>query len=141
MNRIVPLIVLSLAPALAGCAGSVQAVRGAVAAAPDWYDARAAEVRGEGYPRIGAIPTLDRQARSREALAAGRSEVARAEALFRMDPRAVPAGMELEEMMAWAEAARAEIEAAAQAPADHITDEEVAELKALFDRPRGRAAS
>ena len=130
---------VALATGLAGCANSFDKVRDTVAAAPDWYDQRAAEVRGEGYPSISRIPELDAGSRSTDEIDEGRAAVVAADALFRMDPRSVPPGLELEEMMAWAAAARAEADAVASEPGGHLTEEDVAALKALFERPRAKS--
>ena len=127
-----------LAVALTGCATSYESVRDTMANAPDWYDARKTEVMGEGYPRVGAIPTLSREDRKSNRLESTRSAVQRAERLFRMDPRAVPPGLELAEMMAWAEAFRAEL-AAMDEPGDFLTDEEAEALRGLFSLPRAQS--
>ncbi|MCI4646181.1 MAG: hypothetical protein MRY64_15470 [Hyphomonadaceae bacterium] len=132
-------VILALATGLTGCASSFGKVRETVAAAPDWYDDRAAEVRGEGYPRISRIPALDAGERSTDELEEGQQAVAAAEALFRMDPRAVPPGLELAEMMAWAEAARSEADIVASEPGGHLTAEDVAALRALFERSRAKS--
>ncbi len=132
-------VMIALATGLAGCASSFDKVRDTVAAAPDWYDQRAAEVRGEGYPSVSRIPELEAGERSTAEIDAGREAVAAADALFRMDPRAVPPGLELQEMLAWAEEARAEAEAVANEPGGHLTAEDVAALRALFDRPRAES--
>lgn len=127
-----------LAP-LAGCASSIERVRETVAAAPDWYDARATEVRGEGYPNIAGVPTLQAGERGPvRDLDSGRRELQDAERLFRMDPRAVPPGLELAEMQAWAARVKAELDAIAAEPGDFLTDEEVAQARALFERARGQ---
>lgn len=124
---------------LAGCTSSLDRVRETVANAPDWYDERAAEVRGEGYPSISRIPELAASERAETGLESARTEISDAEALFRMDPRSVPPGLELDRMLAWAAEMQAAFEAEAEAEADHLTDEEVLRLQALFDRPRARS--
>ena len=40
---------------LAGCAGSIEKVQSMRADAPDWYEARKVEFRGEGYPELNSI--------------------------------------------------------------------------------------
>ena len=132
-------VMLALATGLTGCAGSFGKVRETMAAAPDWYDERAAEVRGEGYPSISRIPALDAGERSTAELEEGEEAVEAAEALFRMDPRAVPPGLELAEMQAWADAARGEANAIASEPGEHLTAEDIAALRALFERPRAKS--
>lgn len=125
---------------LTGCTSGFSEVREAVAAAPEWYDERAAEVRGEGYPSIGNIPVLTEQQRTQRNLSVGRDEVAAAERLFAMNPRSVPAGLELDEMLEWAAAAKAEADLKANAPFIHFTDEDLERLRALFNLPRARTS-
>jgi len=130
------LLAIALVSTTSACASGMGQVRDAISSAPDWYQDRAQEVRGEGYPSIGRIPTLDGGERSVDDLETGRTEVIAAEELFRLDPRAVPPGMELETMLEWASLAKDELARAAAQPGDHLTDEEVRALKALFETPR-----
>lgn len=127
-----------LAAALTGCASSYDTVRDTMSNAPDWYEARKTEVMGEGYPSIGTIPTLSADDRRSNRLDATRSAVQRAETLFRMDPRAVPPGLELEEMLAWAESLQAEL-AALDTPGQFLSDEDAEALRMLFARPRAES--
>lgn len=114
----------------------MDAVRETIASAPEWYQDRAQEVRGEGYPSIGRIPTLEPGEGSAAALDAGREVVLGAEELFRLDPRSVPPGLELETMLEWANLAKTEANREAAEPAHHLTDAEVEALRALFDSAR-----
>ncbi|MEL6661974.1 MAG: hypothetical protein AAFR33_03150 [Pseudomonadota bacterium] len=127
------------ASATTACTSGMSAVRESIASAPEWYQDRAKEVRGEGYPSIGRIPTLDAGERSDVSLTAGREDVLAAEELFRMDPRAVPPGLELETMLEWAKEAKSAMEVVANQPSEHLTDEEIAALKALFETPRAKS--
>lgn len=124
---------------LSGCTSGFQKVRETVAAAPDWYDERAAEVRGEGYPRVGDIPVLTDEQRTTRNLSVGRTEVAAAERLFAMNPRSVPAGLELDVMMDWATDAKAQADAKSKEPFVHFNEEDLVRLRALFDLPRARS--
>lgn len=139
MNFRIGLLAAACCVSLVGCASSIEQVRDTVSAAPDWYDERAAEVRGEGYPNVADIPTLSEEARTavRE-LETGREELTRVEQLFRMDPRAASPGLELVEMQAWADEVKARFEIIAADPGDFLTDEDVAEAIAIFERARGR---
>lgn len=120
-----------------GCTNSFARVADTIAAAPDWYEARRKEVRGEGYPDISRIPTLSvGEARGLD-LDDVRADIEVIEALFRADPRAVPPGMELEEMRAWANQAIAEANALAE-PGDLLTDEEAEDLRGLFEVGRAQ---
>ncbi|MEO0817300.1 MAG: hypothetical protein AAFX86_08320 [Pseudomonadota bacterium] len=111
-------------------------VRETIAAAPEWYQDRAVEVRGEGYPSIGRVPALKAGDRSPVQLESGRDDAIAAEELFRLDPRSIPPGLELDAMMAWADAAKASAAEEAAEPGNHLTDEEVKALRALFSTAR-----
>lgn len=128
------------AASLTGCASSLDAMRDTVAGAPEWYDERRAEVRGEGYPEIGRVPELTPEQASLSNLDQTRADVSETEALFLSDLRAVPAGLELDEMLEWARETKAEFAQAADEPANHLTPEEVAELRAIFETRRAAAS-
>lgn len=123
-----------LALVTSGCATSYDTVRETVSNAPDWYDTRKADVMGEGYPRIGSIPSLSGDDRRPDALRQTRTAVERAEALFRMDPRAVPPGLELAEMIQWAKTYRARL-AALDEPGDFLSHDEAEALRERFNLP------
>ncbi|MEL7231633.1 MAG: hypothetical protein AAGJ85_03905, partial [Pseudomonadota bacterium] len=53
------------------------------------------------------------------------------------DPRNAPVDESGDEMRAWANAARGQVDRRIPVP-DFLTDEEVEALKAVFDTPRGR---
>lgn len=129
-------LAIALAASSTACASGMGAVRETIASAPEWYQDRAQEVRGEGYPSIGRIPTLEAGDGSAVALDAGREVVLGAEELFRLDPRSVPPGLELETMLEWANLAKTEANREAAEPGRHLTDAEVEALRALFDTPR-----
>lgn len=129
-------LAIALAASSTACASGMGAVRETIATAPEWYQERAQEVRGEGYPSIGRIPTLKAGDRSATALDIGREDALRAEELFRLDPRSVPPGLELDTMMEWANRAKSAANRKAAEPGNHLTDAEVEALKALFDRAR-----
>ncbi|MEM6947919.1 MAG: hypothetical protein AAF486_07495 [Pseudomonadota bacterium] len=136
-RRLSALLVLGLSTfGVGGCASGMGTVRETLAAAPDWYQDRAQEVRGEGYPSIGRIPSLDAGARSDRALQTGLNEVVGAEELFRLDPRAVPPGLELDTMIEWADAQKRAADAQAPIAGGHLTDADLAALRALFEAPR-----
>lgn len=129
-------LAIALAASSTACASGMGAVRETIASAPEWYQDRAQEVRGEGYPSIGRIPTLEAGQASAASLDAGREIVLGAEALFRLDPRSVPPGLELETMLEWASLAKAQADQRASEPGNHLTDADVEALKALFDTAR-----
>lgn len=123
----------------ASCASGMGAVRDTVSSAPEWYQERAQEVRGEGYPSIGRIPTLDPGETSASALETGRESVVTAEDLFRLDARSVPPGLELQDMLQWADKAKSDAAQKAGEDGNHLTDAEVAKLRALFDTVRAQS--
>ncbi|MBR9835554.1 MAG: hypothetical protein GYB42_10310 [Alphaproteobacteria bacterium] len=122
---------------LAGCSSSFGRIQAVREAAPEWYQARKVELRGEGYPRIAEIPNAVDISVSTERLSMSEAEVSAAFALFQSDPRALSAEESAADMLAWATDTRRAVEGQIPAP-DFMTDEEVRELKARFDRPRGR---
>lgn len=129
-------LAIALATSSTACASGMGKVRETIAAAPEWYQDRAVEVRGEGYPSIGRVPALKAGDRSPVQLESGRDDAIAAEELFRLDPRSVPPGLELDAMMAWADAAKASAAEEAAEPGNHLTDEEVKALRALFSTAR-----
>lgn len=124
--------------ALPGCTSSFSRVAETVAAAPDWYAERRDEVVGRGYPSVSRVPAAAATETDRARLAAIRGDVGVAEALVRMDPRAVPPALELERMLAWSREARAAAEAL-DTPGDFLTDEEAQALRARFETDRAQS--
>lgn len=123
--------------ALTGCSSSFGRIQAVREAAPDWYQARKVELRGEDYPSIADIPKAIDISASTTRLRMSEAEVTAAMTLFNSDPRAAAAEETAVEMIAWAKATRRAVEGQIPAP-DFMTDEEVSALKAKFDRPRGR---
>lgn len=122
---------------LAGCASSIEQVRSMRDQAPDWYEARKVEFRGEGYPRISEVPVLDTSYNPIRTLALSEAETLAALEMFNNDPRADGAIESAESIRAWARLNKRAVEGQIPAP-DFMTDEEAAALKARFDVPRGR---
>ena len=122
---------------LAGCAGSIEKVQAMRAEAPEWYEARKLEFRGEGYPDINAVPPLSSQRATRTQLALSEAETLAVLEQFNSDPRAEGAVETADEMRAWALQARRAVEGQLPAP-DFLTDAEVEALKARFDVARAR---
>ena len=122
---------------LAGCASSLERVQAVRDAAPDWYAARKVEISGDGYPSIGDIPFVTEETRPGQQLGLSeRDTIATLRALL-ADPRSNMAEESPAEMRIWATTVRRAVEGRIPAP-DFLTDEDVAALKAIFDRPRGR---
>ena len=108
------------------------------AQAPDWYEARKTEFRGEGYPSIFSVPQKDTEITTRCAnWNCPRKRHWRRWRLFNNDPRAALAEETPEEIMAWALDVRRAVEGRLPAP-DFMTDAEVEEIKARFNVPRAR---
>ena len=122
---------------LAGCTSSFETVKTMRAQAPDWYEARKVEFRGEGYPSLAAVPETTPDYDPRKKLALSEAEVLAALALFNSDPRAEGAVETPEEIAAWATETRRAVEGRLPAP-DFMTDAEVEAIKARFSVPRAR---
>lgn len=57
-NTAIPLLIVPVL-FIAGCSSSYAKVRETVNNAPAWYGERRAEIRGEGYPDLSALPKVD----------------------------------------------------------------------------------
>lgn len=122
---------------LAGCAGSIEKVQAMRAEAPDWYEARKVEFRGEGYPDLGSIPESQPDYNPKRKLELSEQDTLASLALFQSDPRAEAATELPEDILAWAIDVRRAVEGQLPAP-DFMTDAEVEQIKARFDVARGR---
>ena len=106
-------------------------------AAPEWYDARKQELQGEGYPKLGAVPTSDGyNARQRELVKTGAERESIRQAFF-SDPRSAPAYLTPAEIADWGNGLKERVDSAIP-PADFLTDQQIASLRARFERPRAR---
>lgn len=122
---------------LAGCAGSIEKVQAMRAEAPEWYEDRKLEFRGEGYPDLNTVPPLSSQRDTRTKLALSEAETLAVLEQFNSDPRARGAVETPDEIRAWALQVRRAVEGQLPAP-DFLTDAEVEAIKARFDVPRAR---
>lgn len=125
----VPLLLAS------ACTSSFSKVRGALDDAPEWYDARRTEIRGEGYPAIADIPAVDPDWQPGAGLAASGAKISVIQAAFAADARAQapPAGA------AEIAAVMADIQAAfgpGLPQGDFFTDTEIAAIRESFNVPR-----
>lgn len=57
-NTAIPLLIVPLL-LIAGCSSTYSKVRDGINEAPAWYGERRAEMRGEGYPELKAVPVAD----------------------------------------------------------------------------------
>jgi len=122
---------------LAGCSSSFEKVKTMRAQAPDWYEARKVEFRGEGYPSLASVPETAADYNPKRKLELSEADVRAALVLFNSDPRADAAVETPESMLAWAREVRRAVEERLPAP-DFMTDAEVNEIKARFSVPRAR---
>lgn len=122
---------------LAGCSSSFEKVKTMRAEAPDWYEARKVEFRGEGYPSLASVPETAPDYNPLRKLQLSEADVRAALILFNSDPRAEPATETAEQMRAWVVEVRRAVEGRLPAP-DFMTDAEVEEIKARFNVPRAR---
>jgi len=122
---------------LTGCAGSFERVAAMRAQAPEWYEARKVEFRGEGYPSLSSVPVAVPGTNPLAKLELSEAEVNAALERFNNDPRAEGAVETPEEMRAWALEVKRAVEGRLPAP-DFLTDAEVEEIKARFNVPRAR---
>ena len=122
---------------LASCASSIETVQAMRAQAPDWYEARKLEFRGEGYPDLNSVPELSVPGETLTKLQLSEEEMLATLALFNSHPRAELATETPEDIRAWALRERRAVEGRLPAP-DFLTDEEVEALKARFDVARAR---
>jgi hypothetical protein len=122
---------------LAGCSSSFEKVRAMRAQAPDWYEARKVEFRGEGYPSLASVPETAPDYNPKRKLELSEADVRAALVKFENDPRAEGAVETPESMIAWATEVRRAVEGRLPAP-DFMTDAEVEEIKARFSVPRAR---
>ncbi|MEM8616166.1 MAG: hypothetical protein AAGF20_04450 [Pseudomonadota bacterium] len=120
---------------LASCASSLQRVQEVRETAPEWYEARKAEIQGDGYPNIGDVPRMTREAQPGQQLPLSKRETLEALALFEASPANRGAEETAEEMLAWAARTRLKVDVAIP-PADFMNEAEAAALRAIFDDPR-----
>ena len=122
---------------LTGCASSIERVQAMRAEAPEWYEARKVEFRGEGYPDLNSVPELSDRGRTLRKLELSEAETLATLELFNSDPRAQAPQETPAQIRAWALEVKRAVEGQLPAP-DFLTDAEVEELKARFDVPRAR---
>ena len=132
--RAIILVTLLLA---AGCASSLERIQEVREAAPEWYKERRVELAGEDYPSIADMPTITAETRPGQTLPEAEAATLAALRALLTDPRNRPVDETGEEMRAWSAAVRADLDRQIP-PADFLTDEEVAALKAIFDTARAR---
>jgi len=133
-NTAIPLMSVSFL-LIAGCTNSYAKVREAVNQAPDWYAARRAEIRGEGYPDLSEVKELTPSQLPGKTLPATAARVDILQAYFDNSERAEPpaeAGAQMAALLTRVEAGFADF------PADpgFLTQDEIAAIEAAFNVPR-----
>lgn len=133
-NTAIPLLSVSIL-LIAGCTSSFAKVREAINQAPDWYDARRAEIRGEGYPNLAEVHELTGEELPGKTLPASAARVDILQAYFDSNERAelpADAGAEMAALLTRVEAGFADL------PADpaFLTQDEIAQIQAAFNVPR-----
>ncbi|MEX1250371.1 MAG: hypothetical protein WEA77_04160 [Hyphomonas sp.] len=119
----------------AGCTSSFTKVRGAVADAPAWYGDRRAEIRGEGYPDIADIPTVDPNWKPDKTLTVTGAQMADIQTAFAADARAQAPAIGAAEIAEVAAQIRGLFEPGLP-PAEFLTETEIAAIRASFNVPR-----
>ena len=130
------ILLLSVCGLLVGaCTSSFQSMRESLAQAPDWYDQRRQEIRGEGYPDLAEVPVVSASVDQRAFLAVSEERVALLKALFDANARAVsPADLHAE-TEAFLQDVRLQFAGLPPEPA-FLTQEDVQAIRARFQVPR-----
>ena len=122
IRRIWPLFLL-----FGGCA-SLDNVIGGISNAPDWFQQRRVEIRGEGYPSFGDVPADALEKTTQANLQLSKEQILKAQELFARHPRAVPPVLRPEDIAEMASRLRRPIDKPLPPPDPVLTPEEVAAL-------------
>ncbi len=133
-NTAIPLLSVSVL-LIAGCTNSFSRVREAVNQAPDWYDARRKEIRGEGYPKLAEVQEIPVDQLPGKTLPDSAARVDILQAYFDSNERAEPPVDVAGQMAVLLKRVEAEF-AGLPADPDFLTQEEIAEIEAAFNVPR-----
>lgn len=125
----VPLLLAS------ACTSSFAKVRSAINEAPEWYDARRTEIRGEGYPEIADIPTIDANWKPADGLEVSGQEMKSLQAMFDTSERAQLAPEGAARIANIAAELRAEFEPGLP-ETNFFTETEIAAIRESFNVPR-----
>lgn len=120
---------------IAGCSSSFSKVRSAINEAPEWYEARRTEIRGEGYPHVADIPVVEAGWRPARTLSKSGEEMAALQKVFDTAERAQVAHDGAEKIAAVAAELRAEFEPGLP-EAEFLSESEIAAIRASFNVPR-----
>ena len=133
-NTTIPLLSVSLL-LVAGCTNSFTRVREAINQAPDWYDARRKEIRGEGYPKLAEVKEIPADQLPGKTLPEAAARVDILQAYFDSNERAEPPVDVAGQMAELLKRVEADF-AGMPAEPDFLTQEEIAEIEAAFNVPR-----
>lgn len=120
--------------ALGGCASQVNAVRSAADEAPAWFQERREEIRGEDYPDIRTVPTVNADTRPQLGKESGALARTGSATEFAAHPRATPPNISPADIMAWVQAKK-QLFAGVNPPRP---GEAKAPDLSVFDAPRGQ---
>ncbi|WP_139792252.1 hypothetical protein [Henriciella litoralis] len=104
---------------------------------PGWFEARQTELAGDGYPDLGRVPVNSTYRESKFELSGTRKVNQSLLVSVLQSPRSAPTYLTPEAISQWGDVKRASVEKM-NVRADFLTDEEVAALKAKFNRSRAR---
>ncbi len=112
-QTLLPLLLLGLTTG-SGCANSVsETLSSALASAPDWYEDRKTEVKGEGYPQFTEVPATPTVSAGKGVTEQQVAELFLEAEVMRRDPRAIsPSEEDRPDPRSWANSVRAELDAA-----------------------------
>jgi len=133
-NTAIPLLSVCVL-LVAGCTSSFSRVREAIDQAPDWYDARRQEIRGEGYPALAEVQEIPADRLPGRTLPATAARVDILQAYFDSNERAEPPVDVAGQMAVLLKRVEAEF-AGLPADPDFLTQEEIAQIEAAFNVPR-----
>lgn len=117
------------------CTSSFSKVRGALNDAPEWYEARRTEIRGEGYPALAEVPTIDAKWKPADGLAVSGDEMRALQLTFDTQERAQVAPDGAARIMAVAAEIRSEFEPGLPV-GQFFTETEIAAIRESFNVPR-----
>ncbi len=136
MKFIAILLPVAASLALAGCTSSFSKVSQAVKDAPDWYDDRRKEVRGEGYPELAEIPKITADTKPGKTLPQAQARATGVAAQFEALDAAMNAQPTAATMDARFKEIEARIDASQRAPVAQMTEAQADAIRKKFDVPR-----
>ncbi|MEM6411398.1 MAG: hypothetical protein AAF683_07660 [Pseudomonadota bacterium] len=130
--RILPVLFM-----LGGCA-SLNDVVGGIGNAPEWFQERRVQIRGEGYPLLREVPAVDDIDEGFERMAETSVTADVAKQYLENHPRAELSALSEQELLSPFAPMRAQLPDIQPAPEDIISDEELTALLAQLVPPPAR---